>query len=97
MSALEAQGDSILVSGALTFATVPAVLNASKAFFKTRDALHFNLQSVSQCDSAGLALLISWVRRAAADDKPLSFEHLPAQLKAYAKVAGVEHLLEQAA
>lgn len=97
MSELTVQDDHILVTGTLTFSTVSAVLKSSDPLFQSLDALKFNLEAVEQCDSAGLALLISWLRRGEQSKKAVSFYHLPKQLTAFAKVAGVEHLLERAA
>ena len=52
-----------------------------------------DLERVEAVDSAGVALLLAWKRRAAAEGKPLVFAHLPASLASLAQLYGVEELL----
>ena len=52
-----------------------------------------DLKRVEAVDSAGVALLLAWKRRAAAEGKPLTFAHLPPSLASLAQLYGVEDLL----
>ena len=52
-----------------------------------------DLERVDAVDSAGVALLLAWKRRAAVEGKPLTFAHLPPSLASLAKLYGVEDLL----
>lgn len=82
-----------LVSGALTFETVPSVVRSSTALLNGGADIIFDLQGISNADSAGLALLIEWMRAAHAQQKRIIFKNIPAQLLAIATMSGVEHIL----
>jgi phospholipid transport system transporter-binding protein len=81
------------VSGALTFDTVPALYQSSAAWFAGEGELTLDLAGVSRCDSAGLALLIEWLRRARHADRPLRFANLPAQVQTLIRVNGLQDAL----
>lgn len=82
-----------LVSGALTFETVPSVVRSSTALLNGGADIIFDLQGISNADSAGLALLIEWMRAAHVQQKRIIFKNIPAQLLAIATMSGVEHIL----
>ena len=87
-----AAGDAWSVSGALTIDSAARVLAAS------RDAPlppsgTVALGDVRAVDSAAVALLLAWKRRAAAEGKTLAFTGIPPSLKALAALYGVEALL----
>lgn len=82
-----------LLSGALTFDTVPALWRQSAAQFNNADALMLDLQGITHTDSAGLALLIEWMRTARSRNKTIAFRNIPPQMLAIAKVSGVEQIL----
>ena len=52
------------------------------------------LDEVDGVDSAGVAVLLSWRRRAAAEGQTLTFTDVPASLVALAKLYGVEDLVQ---
>jgi len=83
------------ISGELSFTTVNAVLAESReTLFATREAqLELDLRSVTRADSAGLALLIQWLRMARAQQSDIRFLHLPEQLLAIARAGELEALL----
>jgi phospholipid transport system transporter-binding protein len=85
--------DNFRVSGKLTFATVRDALQASHQLFAQATALNIDLSEVSVVDSAGLALLIEWYRRASKTGKPISFIAVPKQLSALAKISDVDQFL----
>ena len=84
---------SFLVSGALTFETAPSAWQSSVTLFSGREDITFDLQGISHTDSAGLALLIEWMRIARAQDKRITFKNLPPQMLAMAAMSGLEHIL----
>ena len=81
------------LSGELSFASVPELVEAGEQLFDSVDVISVDLADVGRSDSAGLALLVSWVRQARQLDKRLSFQHVPAQLLGLARVSGVDHIL----
>lgn len=84
-----------LLSGELTFATVPDVYEQGHAMFANPVStltLSF-INGAARTDSAGLALLVEWLREAREHGKTLRFENIPAQLKDLARVSGLERVL----
>ena len=88
----KASGEFALV-GDLSFASVPGLVGLGASLFEGVDASRLDLSQVARSDSAGLALLVSWVRLARQQGKQLRFEQIPSQLLGMARVSGVDHLL----
>ena len=88
------EGDYVL-KGELTFATVSQALKAASGLFKngTNNALRFDLADIARSDSAGVALLIEWLRDAERTGKQLRYAHPPENLRAIARVSGVAEFL----
>ena len=80
------------VGGPLTVDSAGDVLGASQDVPLPRTGV-VALSDVRAVDSAGVAVLLSWRRRAAAEGKRLSFVDVPASLQALAELYGVEDLL----
>jgi len=79
------------ISGDLSFETVSGLLQNSKAAFRNSGGpLVMDLHQVSRSDSAGLALLLEWMRMAKQTGQPIVFHHLPVQLRDIAKVSGID-------
>jgi phospholipid transport system transporter-binding protein len=85
------------VSGALTFDTVPALYKSSAGWFAGEGELIIDLAAVERTDSAGLALMIEWLRRARAANRPLRFVNAPAQVQTLIRVNGLSDALPVAA
>ena len=90
---LESLGDGrFRVSGVLDAATAGDLLKQSKERFTGGD-LDIDLAGVSETDSAGLALLIEWMRLAKEAGRSIRFENVPGQISALARISEVEDLL----
>ena len=81
------------VKGPVTFATAGQLLEAGKAVFSSQADVTINLHEVTSVDSAGLALLLEWLRQARADGRAVRFVDIPQKLLAIARLSGVEALL----
>jgi len=94
-SGIESQGAGrYLISGDLDKHTVPVVWQQARTLLaRESDNLCIDLQAVGRCDSAGVALLIEWMREAQARALSISFINLPEQMHAIAKVSGIDSLL----
>jgi phospholipid transport system transporter-binding protein len=86
-------GGEFGLAGELTFATATAVLKATTPLFSEGANLRFDLADISRADSAGVALLIEWLRWAERADASVRFTHLPDALRAIIRVSGVQALL----
>lgn len=93
---IDPQGDNrFLVRGELTYRTVGGLLNASAELMGGQGELILDLQGVERADSAGLALLLHWLREARGAGRDLRFLNLPEQLLAIARLSNLDHRLPQ--
>lgn len=91
---LEALGNGrFKVYGVLNAETATDLLKRSEAAFKDASSLEIDLANVPEGDSAGLAVLIEWVRRAGQRRQEIHFKNLPPQIAALARISEVESLL----
>ena len=81
------------VAGELTFATVNGLLEQGPKLFENHHELKIDLTEVTRSDSAGLALLIDWMRLAKEASKEIMFYNVPDQILAIAHASGVDELL----
>lgn len=86
-------GGRLSFSGEFTFATVGDILARSAGFFEKGAKLLFDLEGVERTDSAGMALLVEWMRTAERTGARVRFIHLPDNLWAIARVSGVTEML----
>jgi phospholipid transport system transporter-binding protein len=89
----------IVVSSPLTFETARRVCEAGLRCI-SRDGsplIVVDFAGVPDADSAGLAVLIEWRRRAWLQGQRLNFANLPAQVSVIAKLSEVSELLEDVA
>ena len=93
-------GEVLALTGALSFETIPTVLEQSAEYAARTDLpdrLTIDFAGITGVDSAAVALLLEWRRQAAQRNKRLDFINLPANLLALAELYGVADLIQQAA
>lgn len=83
------------VSGALTFDTVPNLYKESAAWFEGTGDLTLDLAQVTTTDSAGLALLVEWLRRARDARLGLRFINIPAQAQTLMRINNLQDAFNQ--
>jgi phospholipid transport system transporter-binding protein len=81
------------VSGVLDASTAREVLEQSESRFEQFKELDVDLGGVGESDSAGLALLIEWLRMARLGGQAIRFANVPAQIEALARISEVDDLL----
>jgi phospholipid transport system transporter-binding protein len=91
-TAFQVEGERWMPAGSLTMDSAANVLAASTEVALPAAGV-IDLERVEAVDSAGVALLLAWRRRAAVEGKPLTFAHLPSSLASLAQLYGVEELL----
>jgi phospholipid transport system transporter-binding protein len=89
-----AAGDRWMLAGALTMDTAASVLEASREAVLPRTGI-VSLAAVDGVDSAAVAVLLAWRRRAAAEGNDLWFTDVPASLFALARLYDVEKLISR--
>jgi len=89
MTGIINQNGCLIVSGDLDFLTVPIVWKQSLPLLTASSELNFDLEKITFSNSAGLALLIEWMKYAKRSGKKIYFHHIPSQLNSIIKATGV--------
>ena len=87
-----AAGERWLLEGALTVDTAASVLESSRKATLPKTG-KVDLTGLDQVDSAAVAVLLAWRRRAAVEGVALAFAGAPASLAALAELYGVTELV----
>jgi phospholipid transport system transporter-binding protein len=83
------------LQGSLTLQSVVRLLTQSEMMFHANGpSLKIDMTPVNRVESAGLALLVEWRRRAQAVGKTIHYQNIPAQLIDIARLSGVAGILE---
>lgn len=86
--------DRLRAQGALTFRTARNALQVgAEAIAAAGASLVIDCAALHACDSAGVAVLIEWLRRARGLHKQLHYEQLPEELRSLARISDLEPLL----
>ena len=87
----------ISVRGALSFETARRACEAGIKLFKRAKKvpqIEIDCGGITEADSAGLAVLLEWLKWALKNERPMSFANLPASIRAVASISDVEPLLD---
>ena len=87
------EGDSLILEGAVTLDTVPALIGAAEENLR-QGVRVVDFRDVTEVDSAAVALALEWLRRAAEGKTGLRLVNLPAAMQNLAKLYGVSELLQ---
>ncbi len=79
-----------IIDGDLTFATIDKQTLSSISFLKSAKEITIDLSRVSCTDSAGLALMIEWIKYSRHNRTQLHFKNIPEQLLNLAKLSGLD-------
>jgi len=93
LEAKEGEPGCYRLRGEISFATVGEFERRIDSKLFAYPLIIIDFAEVSRADSAGLALLLAWVKMARSEKAKLSLENFPNQLLAIARVGGVEDLL----
>ena len=94
---MNAAGEVLTLEGALSFETLPGVLEQSAEYVARSDLperLTIDFANITHVDSSAVALLLEWRREARRLGKALEFVNLPANLLALAELYGVVELIQ---
>ncbi len=79
-----------LLHGELTFASIHGKLVESPPFLRGSKDIILDLAHVTNTDSAGLALMIEWIKITRHQRAQLHFKNVPKQLLNLAKLSGLD-------
>lgn len=80
------------VTGEMTFASVPALQGQSPELFSSPPQT-LDLSGVERIDSAGIALVMEWARRARAAKVNMRLVNVPPGMMSLSKTTGIDRLL----
>ncbi|MAZ44567.1 MAG: anti-anti-sigma factor [Legionellales bacterium] len=83
----------ISISGPLDRHTVKSAYEKANVYFNGSQKITIDLTDVARTDSAGLALLLAWVRRSRTQEVTLTFINLPEKMKELGRVSGLDQIL----
>ncbi|MFQ5487526.1 MAG: lipid asymmetry maintenance protein MlaB [Gammaproteobacteria bacterium] len=87
-------GSCLRLEGVLSFATVPTiVVQGATMVAQCAPQVVIDLGGVERADSAGLALLVEWMRVARRRRKSIVFRAMPEQMLAMARVSDLDRIL----
>lgn len=81
------------LSGELDFYTVNTVIGHPGAAMQPGQAITIDLAGLQRADSAGLALMVEWLREAEGCGLTITFANVPPQLKSIARACGLDAIL----
>ena len=84
------QDNRFIISGELNFETIMPIWKSSLALLTTYSTLYSDLSPITGTNSAGLILLIEWLKYAKYNNKTILFEKIPQQLQSIARVVGLK-------
>lgn len=86
------EGDRLMVSGRLTMDTIGASFNEAMQPLEGK-TWTVDLAQVEAADSAGVSLLLGWLRNAQRHEAKLTFVNVPENLRSLADLYGVADAL----
>jgi phospholipid transport system transporter-binding protein len=87
--------DRMRVCGEVDFSNVVALEQRGQEWLcdQAPASFHLDLSEVNRCNSAVVALLLSWLRAARAAGKQVTIENVPESLNGQMHLAGLESIL----
>lgn len=83
------------LKGRLDFQTVPDLAKQARLLFGDGKTIAVDLSGVTHSNSAGLALLLEWVRTSRVEQRRFSFQNIPEKLLSIARVTEVDDFIVQ--
>ena len=81
------------LAGVLNLDTIAVLLSEIDALSYDTPSLTVDLKTVEHADSAGVALLVAWMRSARRAERDIRFLNMPAQMLNIARVSGLDAFL----
>lgn len=94
VASVQAENGVLRVRGALDFSTVAALWTQALPLFEgVSDACQLDMSGVDRVDSAGVALLLEWMRLARTRDVTFTITGAPPAMKDLIRLADLQDLL----
>ncbi|MBE9516327.1 MAG: STAS domain-containing protein [Proteobacteria bacterium] len=84
---------SFALQGELDFAAVPALVSQSEVWLASgEDSVSIDMAAVGRADSAGLALMLEWMKQAKQSGQQIRFINIPDQLNSLIRISGLSNI-----
>jgi phospholipid transport system transporter-binding protein len=93
LAEIQLRNTTLFISGDLDFTNVMSVYEKSLALTFQCPELIFDFSSLKSTNSAGLTLLIEWIKLSKKQNKSIRFMHLPQEIMSIAKAADIDEML----
>ena len=90
LSIIDQGAGNFIIDGDLTFSTIDKQTVKSFAFLSAAKLITIDLGRVACTDSAGLALMIEWIKYTRHHRTQITFKNIPEQLLNLAKLSGFD-------
>ena len=90
LSIIDQGAGQFIIDGDLTFSTIDKQTVKSFAFLSAAKLITIDLGRVACTDSAGLALMIEWIKYTRHHRTQITFKNIPEQLLNLAKLSGFD-------
>lgn len=90
------ENDTLYVKGKLNFKNVMFLYEKSLPMFRSHKIININFSQLESGSSAGVALMIEWLKFVNSHQLTIHFKSISEDLLAIAKVAGLREILEKA-
>ncbi len=87
------EGNQCFVTGNLDFSTVETLWKESLPLLAPLCEITFDLSKVTSANSAGITLLIEWLKYANREKKAISFANIPASMMSLAAISGIDKFI----
>lgn len=91
MSIVIQNSGHVVVDGDMTFSSIDKKISSAFDFLTRTKQVTVDLGGVGNADSAGLALLIEWIKYARSKRVQLQIRNVPNQILNLAKLSGLEN------
>ncbi|MDH5191703.1 MAG: STAS domain-containing protein [Gammaproteobacteria bacterium] len=89
----QTENNHYLLTGILSFDTVSQLQDEIETLTKQGTEIVLDLAGISRVDSAGLVILLEWMKLARESGKQIFFTHIPPQLMDIARVSDLDSIL----
>lgn len=93
LAEVKLQDTTLVISGDLDFTNVMSIYEKSLPLTFQCPELIFDFSSLKSTNSAGLTLLVEWIKLSKKQNKSIRFMHLPHEIISIAKAADIDGML----
>ncbi len=95
IAAITFETDALMVSGDLDVNNVMSIYQQAVQKFSQYKTVIIDFSAVTSSDSAGLALIVEWIKYAKRQEQQIQFMHLSQDILSLADASGLDQLINK--